>query len=181
MSPGLLIAARFGTGSAQVYTLGYDLDSIAAVVLGGTLLMGGRGSVAGTVGGVLILALLDTVFNVLQVDPFFKDVLRGAIIIAAVALYARRQIDPTTSRARFRGGGGARATTGRDRRRPDREQDRRGDAHEPQPAARAVLSGGTATAAALLVLIFAVVVRDQPLASPSRRRCWPSSRRPRRW
>ncbi len=102
---GLLVAARFGTGSAQVYTLGYDLDSIAAVVLGGTLLMGGRGSVAGTVGGVLILALLDTVFNVLQVDPFFKDVLRGVIIIAAVALYARRQIDPTTSRARFRGGG----------------------------------------------------------------------------
>jgi ribose transport system permease protein len=102
---GLLIAARFGTGSAQVYSLGYDLDSIAAVVLGGTLLMGGRGSVAGTVGGVLILAVLDTVFNVLQVDPFFKDVLRGAIIVAAVALYARRQIDPTTSRARFRGGG----------------------------------------------------------------------------
>jgi len=108
---GLLIAARFGTGSAQVYSLGYDLDSIAAVVLGGTLLMGGRGSVAGTVGGVLILATLDTVFNVLQVDPFFKDVLRGAVIIAAVALYARRQIDPTTSRARFRGGGGATAAT----------------------------------------------------------------------
>ncbi len=102
---GLLVAARFGTGSAQVYSLGYDLDSIAAVVLGGTLLLGGRGSVAGTVGGVLILATLDTVFNVLQVDPFFKDVLRGAIIIAAVALYARRQIDPTKSRARFRGGG----------------------------------------------------------------------------
>lgn len=103
---GLLIAARFGTGSAQVYSLGYDLDSIAAVVLGGTLLLGGRGSVAGTVGGVLILATLDTAFNVLQVDPFFKDVLRGAIIVIAVALYARRQIDPTTSRARFRGGGG---------------------------------------------------------------------------
>ena len=57
--------------------------------------------------------MLDTVFNVLQVDPFFKDVLRGAIIIAAVALYARRQIDPTASRARFRGGGDGRATTGR--------------------------------------------------------------------
>jgi ribose transport system permease protein len=63
--------------------------------------------VAGTVGGGLILAELDTVFNVLQVDPFFKDVLRGVIIVAAVALYARRQIDPTKSRARFRGGGGA--------------------------------------------------------------------------
>ncbi len=99
---GLLIAARFGTGSALVAGSGYDLDSIAAVVLGGTLLLGGRGSVAGTVGGVLILAVLDTVFNVMQVDPFFKDVLRGVIIIAAVAIYARRQIDPTTSRARFK-------------------------------------------------------------------------------
>jgi ribose transport system permease protein len=64
--------------------------------------MGGRGSIVGTVGGVLILAVLDTVFNVLDVDPFFKDVLRGVIIIAAVALYARRQIDPASSRARFR-------------------------------------------------------------------------------
>ncbi|QDW64026.1 ABC transporter permease [Oerskovia sp. KBS0722] len=99
---GLLIAARFGTGNALVYTYGYDLNSIAAVVLGGTLLMGGRGSILGTIAGVLILASLDTVFNVLDVSPFFKDVLRGAIIIAAVAMYARRQIDPASSRARFK-------------------------------------------------------------------------------
>lgn len=104
---GLLIAARFGTGNALVYSYGLDLDSIAAVVLGGTLLLGGRGSIAGTVGGVLILAVLDTVFNVLAIDPFFKDVLRGVVIITAVALYARRQIDPAHSRARFRPGGGA--------------------------------------------------------------------------
>jgi len=102
---GLLIAARFGTGSSLVYSSGYDLDSIAAVVLGGTLLMGGRGGIAGTLGGVLILAVLDTVFNILQVDPFFKDVLRGVVIIAAVAIYARRQIDRKASRARFTDGG----------------------------------------------------------------------------
>jgi ribose transport system permease protein len=110
---GLLIAARFGTGNALVYTYGYDLNSIAAVVLGGTLLMGGRGSIMGTIAGVLILASLDTVFNVLDVSPFFKDLLRGAIIIAAVAMYARRQIDPASSRARFRSlippGNGSRA------------------------------------------------------------------------
>ena len=102
---GLLIAARFGTGSALVAGSGYDLDSIAAVVLGGTLLMGGRGSIAGTLGGVLILAVLDTVFNILEVDPFFKDVLRGVVIIAAVAIYARRQIDRRASRPRFGPGG----------------------------------------------------------------------------
>lgn len=104
---GLLIAARFGTGNALVYSYGLDLDSIAAVVLGGTLLFGGRGSVVGTVGGVVILAVLDTAFNVLDVNPFFKDVLRGVIIIAAVALYARRQIDPASRRVRFGARGSA--------------------------------------------------------------------------
>jgi len=98
---GLLIAARYGTGDARVYDDGLDLDSIAAVVLGGTLLLGGRGSVGGTVAGVGILAVLDTVFDALQVDPFFKDVVRGAVIVVAVALYARRQIDRRSTRQRF--------------------------------------------------------------------------------
>ena len=102
---GLLLASRFSTGVAvQIYSAGYDLDSIAAVVLGGTLLMGGRGGIPGTVAGVLILATLDTVFNLLQVDPFFRDVLRGVIIVTAVALYARRQIDPNARRRRFADG-----------------------------------------------------------------------------
>ncbi len=100
---GLLIAARFGTGSALVYGSGYDLESIAAVVLGGTYLLGGRGGIGGTIAGVLILAVLDTTFNVLQVDPFFKDVLRGAIIIFAVAIYARRQLERRATRTRFGG------------------------------------------------------------------------------
>ncbi|MFC4563575.1 ABC transporter permease [Nocardiopsis mangrovi] len=104
---GLLIASRFGTGSSLVYSSGYDLESIAAVVLGGTYLMGGSGGVAGTVAGVLILAVLDTLFNILAVDPFFKDVLRGVIVIAAVAIYARRQFARPLSRPRFAGGGGA--------------------------------------------------------------------------
>lgn len=99
---GLLLAARFGTGvGSQIYNAGYDLDSIAAVVLGGTLLLGGRGGIGGTIAGVLILGVLDTVFNQMQIDPFFRDVLRGVVIVAAVAIYARRQIDPTKSRSRF--------------------------------------------------------------------------------
>lgn len=99
---GLLLAARFGTGvGSQIYNAGYDLDSIAAVVLGGTLLLGGRGGIGGTIAGVLILGVLDTVFNQMRIDPFFRDVLRGVVIVAAVAIYARRQIDPTKSRSRF--------------------------------------------------------------------------------
>ncbi|GAA3879246.1 ABC transporter permease [Streptomyces sedi] len=86
----LFLAARFGAGSPWAGTEArYDLESIAAVVLGGTLLAGGRGGVVGTLGGVTVLAVLDSVFNQLAVDPFFKNVLRGVVIIAAVAVYAR--------------------------------------------------------------------------------------------
>jgi ribose transport system permease protein len=88
---GLFLASRLGSGTPTVGTDGgYDLESIAAVVLGGTALMGGRGGVLGTLGGVFILAVLDNVFNQLEFDAFLKDVVRGVVIIAAVALYARR-------------------------------------------------------------------------------------------
>jgi ribose transport system permease protein len=89
---GMFLAARLGAGTPTVGTDGgYDLESIAAVVLGGTALMGGRGGVLGTVGGVFILAVLDNTFNQLEVNSFIKDVVRGIIIIAAVAVYARRE------------------------------------------------------------------------------------------
>ncbi len=90
---GIYLASRLGSGAPYVGTdAGYDLESIAAVVLGGTLLAGGRGGVVGTIGGVFILATLDTIFDDLAVDPFFKDVVRGVVLIAAVALYARRMV-----------------------------------------------------------------------------------------
>ncbi len=89
---GLFIVSRLSAGAPWVGADGnYDLESIAAVVLGGTTLAGGRGGVLGTFAGVLILALLDNAFNQLQVNTFLKDVVRGAIIIAAVAAYAMRQ------------------------------------------------------------------------------------------
>lgn len=90
---GVFLASRLGSGAPYVGTdAGYDLESIAAVVLGGTALAGGRGGVVGTIGGVLILSTLDTIFDDLAVDPFFKDVVRGVVLIVAVALYARRQL-----------------------------------------------------------------------------------------
>jgi ribose transport system permease protein len=89
---GLFLISRLAKGTPTVGPDGgYDLESIAAVVLGGTALMGGRGGVLGTLGGVFILAVLDNTFNQLEVNAFLKDVVRGLIIIAAVAVYARRQ------------------------------------------------------------------------------------------
>lgn len=91
---GLLLASRLGVGSPTVGTQGgYDLLSIAAVVLGGTLLMGGRGSIWGTIGGVAIFAVVDNVMNVMQVNPFLKDVVRGVVIVAAVAVYTSRGLE----------------------------------------------------------------------------------------
>lgn len=90
---GVFLASRLGSGAPYVGTdAGYDLESIAAVVLGGAALAGGRGGIVGTLGGVLILSTLDTIFDDLAVDPFFKDVVRGVVLIVAVALYARRKL-----------------------------------------------------------------------------------------
>lgn len=101
---GLLLASRLGVGSPTVGQQGgYALLSIAAVVLGGTLLMGGRGSIWGTIGGVAIFAVVDNVMSVMQVNPFLKDVVRGVVIVAAVAVYSRRAI--VRRRARFGPGG----------------------------------------------------------------------------
>ena len=81
----LLIIARTTTGSS---TLGFllDLDAIAAVVIGGTLLAGGRGTITGTVLGVLIFTTLTNVFTLNNRDNSEQSLLKGVIIVAAVLL-----------------------------------------------------------------------------------------------
>jgi ribose transport system permease protein len=92
---GLFVVSRLRSGAPWVGTDGlYDLESIAAVVVGGTALAGGKGSVWGTLAGVLIFAILDSLFNQLGVDTFLKQVFRGAIIILAVASYTIRSKEP---------------------------------------------------------------------------------------
>jgi ribose transport system permease protein len=89
----LILLSRTGVGQPTIGSQGrYDLLSIAAVVLGGTLLAGGKGSVIGTLGGVAIFAVLDNVMGVMQVNPFLKDFIRGLVIVLAVAVYARRSV-----------------------------------------------------------------------------------------
>ncbi|MEO5664413.1 MAG: ABC transporter permease [Nocardioides sp.] len=96
---GLLLLARLGVGQPTVGSQGnYDLMSIAAVVLGGTLLAGGKGNITGTLAGVAIFAVLDNVMGVMQTNPFLKDVVRGVVIVVAVAVYARRDLDRRPAR-----------------------------------------------------------------------------------
>ncbi|WP_448785054.1 ABC transporter permease [Brucella intermedia] len=88
---GLYLASRLGVGTPWIGRDGnYDLDSIAAVVIGGTLLAGGRGSIVGTLAGVFVFATTDAVFNMLQIDPFLSQVFRGLIVVAAVGCYTFR-------------------------------------------------------------------------------------------
>lgn len=96
---GLLLVARLSVGSPTIGSQGdYDLMSIAAVVLGGTLLAGGKGSVVGTLAGVAIFSVLDNVMGVMGVNSFLQDVVRGLVIVVAVAVYARREIDRRPAR-----------------------------------------------------------------------------------
>ncbi|MCA9867638.1 MAG: ABC transporter permease [Anaerolineales bacterium] len=88
---GLFVVSRLRSGAPWVGTDGlYDLESIAATVIGGTALSGGKGGVWGTLAGVLIFSLLDTMFNQIGIDAYLKQILRGAIIILAVGFYTFR-------------------------------------------------------------------------------------------
>ncbi len=88
---GLFIVSRLRAGAPWVGPDGvYDLESIATVVIGGTLLSGGKGGVWGTLAGVIIFGILETAFNQLGVNPYLTQVLRGAIVILAVASYTYR-------------------------------------------------------------------------------------------
>ena len=82
---GLILTARLDAADPKA-GLGYELDSIAAVVIGGTSLNGGRGSIFGTVLGCLIIGVLNNGLVLLEVSPFWQQVIKGFVILAAVAL-----------------------------------------------------------------------------------------------
>lgn len=82
---GLIVTARLDSAQPNA-GLGYELDSIAAVVIGGTSLSGGRGSVTGTVLGCLIIGVLNNGLFLLNVSPFWQQVIKGVVILVAVGI-----------------------------------------------------------------------------------------------
>lgn len=82
---GLIVTSKLDSAT-PVAGEGYELDSIAAVVIGGTSLSGGRGSVLGTVLGVLIIGVLNSGLIILRVPPFWQKVIKGCVILLAVAI-----------------------------------------------------------------------------------------------
>ena len=85
---GVLLASRLGIAQPSV-GVGYELDAIAAVVIGGGVLGGGGGTALGVLGGVLALAVVDNVLNLFNVDSYYQQVVKGLIIL--VAVLARRK------------------------------------------------------------------------------------------
>ncbi|MDN5353128.1 MAG: ribose transport system permease protein [Clostridiales bacterium] len=82
---GIIITSRLSSAQPTAGT-GYELDAIAAVVLGGTSLAGGVGSIFGTVIGALIIGILNNALNLLNVSSYYQLLLKGLVILIAVLL-----------------------------------------------------------------------------------------------
>jgi simple sugar transport system permease protein len=85
---GIIVAARLSSGSSNA-AVGFELDVIAAVVLGGTSLMGGRGTILGTTLGALTIAVIGNGLILSHISPFFTQIVTGAIILVAIWLNTR--------------------------------------------------------------------------------------------
>ncbi len=86
---GLFFLARTGVGDPNTAD-GLTFQSVVAVAVGGISLYGGRGSILGTLGGVLLLSLLSNVFNLMQVNIYYQQLVLGLVVLIAVAAYKSR-------------------------------------------------------------------------------------------
>lgn len=85
---GIVMATQLNIGEANLGK-GYELDAIAAVVVGGTSLMGGAGGIGGTVMGVLLIGVLNNLLNLLNIPAYTQLIVKGAIIVGAVLIHAQ--------------------------------------------------------------------------------------------
>ncbi|ACS55015.1 MULTISPECIES: ABC transporter permease [Rhizobium] len=87
---GLIFLSRLSVGDPNS-GLGLELEAITIAVIGGTSLFGGEGTVLGTIGGAMVLAIIANILNLAGVSPFSQQVVKGAIIVLAVLLEAGRK------------------------------------------------------------------------------------------
>lgn len=87
---GVLITARLGSAQPTAGA-GYELDAIAAVVLGGTSMAGGIGTITGTAIGALIIGVLNNALNIMQVSSYYQDVAKGIVILIAVLMDRKKK------------------------------------------------------------------------------------------
>ncbi len=87
---GIIVTSRIGSAGATAGE-GYELDAIAAVVIGGTSLSGGEGSIGGTIIGALIIGILNNGLNLMNVNPFYQSIIKGSVILIAVLFDKRNK------------------------------------------------------------------------------------------
>jgi ribose transport system permease protein len=87
----ILLASRFNAVSTSNMGMGFELDAIAAVIVGGTVMTGGRGTVWGTVCGAIILGVINNMLNMVGVSPYLQGTVKGIVIIGAVYIQRQKQ------------------------------------------------------------------------------------------
>ena len=87
---GVILASRLGISQPSV-GVGFELDAIAACVIGGAILGGGGGSVFGTLAGVVALGMIDNLLNLFNVQSYYQQILKGVIILVAVLARRKQQ------------------------------------------------------------------------------------------
>lgn len=87
----ILLASRFNAVSTSNMGMGFELDAIAAVIVGGTVMTGGRGTVWGTVCGAVMLGVINNMLNMVGVSPYLQGTVKGIVIIGAVYIQRQKQ------------------------------------------------------------------------------------------
>jgi ribose transport system permease protein len=87
----VLLSSRLNSISSSNAGVNYELDSVAAVIIGGTPMTGGSGTVFGTVYGAATLGIINNMLNMLGVSPYLQGTVKGLVIIGAVLIQRKRK------------------------------------------------------------------------------------------
>jgi ribose/xylose/arabinose/galactoside ABC-type transport system permease subunit len=86
---GIVVIGSTGVGDSSA-AASLEFETLAVVVIGGTSLAGGRGRIIGVLGGIVLFGMLGNVFNLLNVEVWYQQLVRGAVILVAAGLYVQR-------------------------------------------------------------------------------------------
>jgi ribose transport system permease protein len=87
----VLVSMRFNSAGSSTLGINYELDAIAAVVIGGTSMAGGRGTIWGTVIGAITLGVINNMLNMVGISTYLQGTVKGLVIIGAVFIQRQRQ------------------------------------------------------------------------------------------
>jgi len=87
----IIQVSRIGSMDYANAGSGYEMEAIAAAVVGGTSMSGGRGTVVGTLLGVLIIAVMNNLLNLIGVPPFLREAFKGIILVGAVLMQKKQK------------------------------------------------------------------------------------------